>query len=50
MNTVRVLLISCTCPEPSTPSLGVASIATYLLQNGFEVRVFDDAPYMLNIE
>jgi len=46
----RVLLISCTCPSPSTPSLGVSSIATYLLSNGAEVKIFDDGPYMLDIQ
>ena len=46
---IKVLLISCTCPEPSTPSLGITSIASYLLGKNISVKVFDDAPYMVDI-
>ncbi len=46
---IKILLISCACPEPSSPSLGVTSIATHLLSKGIETRVFDDGPYMLDI-
>ncbi len=45
----RVLLITCTDPSPSSPSLGITSIATHLLSRGVDVRIFDDAPYMLDI-
>lgn len=45
----KVLLIACTCPEPSTPGLGITSIATWLTQNQVEVMIFDDSLYMLSI-
>jgi anaerobic magnesium-protoporphyrin IX monomethyl ester cyclase len=46
---VKVLIVSCMLPEFSTPSLGVASLATHLLQKGYSCRIFDDGPYMVDL-
>jgi anaerobic magnesium-protoporphyrin IX monomethyl ester cyclase len=46
---MKVLLITCNTPTPSTPMLGVTAIATYLESHGHTCRIFDDAPYMLDI-
>ncbi len=47
--TLKILLISCGQPFPSSPFLGITSIATYLLDKGFDVKIFDDNPYLLDI-
>lgn len=47
---IKILLINCEVPAPSTPSVGLTSIATYLLTKGIDVKIFDDAPYMLSTD
>ena len=47
--TVKVLIVSCMLPEFTSPSLGVASLATHLLHKGYSCKIFDDAPYMFDI-
>ncbi len=48
MNDPKVLLIFCNWEGPSTPALGITSIATHLMSHGYEVEIFDDAPYMMD--
>ena len=46
---MKVLLITCNTPTPSTPMLGVTSIASYLEHKGHSFKIFDDAPYLMDI-
>lgn len=46
MQQAKALLIFCNWEGPSTPAIGITSIATHLLEKGYAVRIFDDAPYL----
>lgn len=46
MKPAKVLLIFCNWEGPSTPAIGITSMATHLLKKGHSVKIFDDAPYL----
>ena len=46
MKAAKVLLIFCNWEGPSTPAIGITSMATHLLTKGHRVSIFDDAPYL----
>ena len=48
MNKVKVLLLFCNWEGPSTPAIGITSIATFLISKGHDARIFDDAPYLMD--
>lgn len=48
MKKAKVLLVFCNWEGPSTPPLGVTSIATHLISKGHDAIIFDDAPYMMD--
>ena len=50
MKNIKILLINCEVKAPSRVSVGLTSIATHLLTKSIDVEIFDDAPYMLNMD
>lgn len=48
MKDVRVLLVFCNWESPSTPAIGITSIATHLIAKGYKVKIFDEAPYLID--